>query len=288
MKIDKSCVMCGRHDEDGAHLFFKCKFVRHIWAELQLEGVRQEMVELLSAREVLELILKLKPDSQGRVITLLYLWWSERCSVREGGQRRSESQIACLIYSYAEEWSPFKQAKVNTDQPPARKTWKPPPEDVVKLNCDSAFFAGTRNGGCGFVIREWDGGVISAGYGKLENVNEAFHAKVIACLQGIQRAADLGVQKLILETDASMVAQAMKSTDYDRSSAGGLIWEMKDLLASNFASIVVNQIPRSCNSVADSLAALRASLGVGAGPVMDSIPICIRQQVVNDLATVYE
>ena len=119
-------------------------------------------------------------------------------------------------------------------------------------------------------------------------MGEAFHAEVIACLQGIQRAADLGVQRVILETDASMVAQAVKSTDYDRSSAGGLIWEMKDLLASNFASFVVNHIPRSCNLVADSLAALGASLSVGAVPVMDSIPICLRELVANDLAASYE
>jgi ribonuclease HI len=137
------------------------------------------------------------------------------------------------------------------------------------------------------VIRESDGGVISAAYGNLENVGEAFHAEVIACLQAIQRAADLGVQRVILETDASMVVQAVKSSDYDRSSAGGLIWEMNDLLASNFASFAVNHIPRSCNMVADSLAALGASLSVGAVPVMDSIPSCIRRLVANDLAASY-
>ena len=170
MRIVTSCVTCGRYDEDGAHLFFKCKSVRHIWAELQLEGVRQELAELLSVREVLEAILRLKPDIQSRVITLLYIWWSERCSVREGGQQRSGGHLAWLIKSYAEEWSPFKQAKENASQPPARKFWKPPPENTVKLNCDGAFFADARNGGWGFVIREWDGGVISAGYGKLEKV----------------------------------------------------------------------------------------------------------------------
>lgn len=30
MKIDTLCVQCGRFDEDGAHLFFKCKQARHI------------------------------------------------------------------------------------------------------------------------------------------------------------------------------------------------------------------------------------------------------------------
>ena len=107
-------------------------------------------------------------------------------------------------------------------------------------------------------------------------------------VRAIQRAADLGVQSVILETDASMVAQAVKSVDYDRCSAGGLIWELKDLLASNFVSYAVNHIPRSCNVVADSLAALGASLSLGAAPVMDSIPNCIRVLVANDLASVYE
>jgi len=91
MKIDKSCVMCGRYDEDGAHLFFKCKPARHIWAELQLEEVRQELAEMLSAREVLEAILKLEPGIQSRVITLLYIWWSERCSVRKEDSREVEA-----------------------------------------------------------------------------------------------------------------------------------------------------------------------------------------------------
>lgn len=72
------------------------------------------------------------------------------------------------------------------------------------------------------MIREWDGGVISADYGKLDKVGEAFHAEIIACLQGLQRAVDLGVQRVILETDSSMVVQAVKSMDYDLSSASGL------------------------------------------------------------------
>jgi hypothetical protein len=46
-------------------------------------------------------------------------------------------------------------------------------------------------------------------------------------------------------------------------------------MASNFTSLAVNHIPRSCNMVADSLAALGASLSMGADPVLDSIPSCI-------------
>jgi hypothetical protein len=37
-----------------------------------------------------------------------------------------------------------------------------------------------------------DGGVISAGYGKLEHVGEAFHAEIIACLSAIQKSGWFG------------------------------------------------------------------------------------------------
>lgn len=52
---------------------------------------------------------------------------------------------------------------------------------------------------------------------------EPFHAEIIACLQAVQRATDLGLQKVILETDALMVVQAALSSTDDRSSASGLV-----------------------------------------------------------------
>ena len=32
-------------DEDGGHLFCKCKFVKHIWRELNLEDVRCRLAD---------------------------------------------------------------------------------------------------------------------------------------------------------------------------------------------------------------------------------------------------
>jgi hypothetical protein len=90
---------------------------------------------------------------------------------------------------------------------------------------------------------------------------------------------------VIIEIDAAMVAQAVKSENFVRCSAGGLIWELKNLLASNFGSYIVNHIPRSCNLVADSLAGFGASLSLGAAPILDSVPSCTRVLVAKDLAS---
>ena len=75
----------------------------------------------------------------------------------------------------------------------------------------------------GYVLREDDGMVISTGYGKLMKVLDPYHTEVIACLQAAQRAAELGIQNLILATDAAMVVQAATASEIDHSSANGLV-----------------------------------------------------------------
>jgi hypothetical protein len=80
----------------------------------------------------------------------------------------------------------------------------------------------------------------------------------------------------------------MRSEDFDRCSAGSLLWGLKVMLRSNFASYAVVHTSRSCNSAAGSLAALEASLSLGASPIVDSIPNCTRVLIANDLALFYE
>jgi hypothetical protein len=36
IKLNTGCVLCGRLEEDGAHLFFKCKHAKRVWDDLQL------------------------------------------------------------------------------------------------------------------------------------------------------------------------------------------------------------------------------------------------------------
>lgn len=69
--------------------------------------------------------------------------------------------------------------------------------------------------------------------------------QICACLHAVQSAADLGIQRVILEFDAFIVAQAVISLDFDRCPASGLVWELKNLLLSNFVAYDVAHNPRS-------------------------------------------
>lgn len=91
--------------------FSSAKQVRWLWGELQMETTRADMMSAESVKEVVEKILKLKTEIQRSVIILLYLWWGERCAVREGERLRSTSQIAQIIRTYAEECTSLERCR---------------------------------------------------------------------------------------------------------------------------------------------------------------------------------
>ena len=69
---------------------------------------------------------------------------------------------------------------------------KLPPEGVLKLNCDASLYIDSLIGGWAFLIRDHDGDVMMTGRGRLNHVLSAFQAGLVACLQGIQVAANFG------------------------------------------------------------------------------------------------
>ncbi|XBH64886.1 hypothetical protein VPH35_118573 [Triticum aestivum] len=56
MDIDTLCPCCRRLDEDGGHLFLKCKFARACWCAAILEEQRLKLVACSSAQEVMDCI----------------------------------------------------------------------------------------------------------------------------------------------------------------------------------------------------------------------------------------
>ncbi|TVU23480.1 hypothetical protein EJB05_25849, partial [Eragrostis curvula] len=173
MKIETICPVCARYDEDGGDLFFKCKIVRHAWALLNLEEDRRNMAEMRSAKEVTEYILKAIEKKNLMIVFTLWSWWSERNNIREV-KTRSQQQ--------AEEFRDGQNLNRGS---------------VLKLNCDACFLPETKAGGWGFIIRDCDGDVVHAGRGRVDSLLDAFRAEVIACLQGVQMAIDLGISSVV-------------------------------------------------------------------------------------------
>jgi ribonuclease HI len=102
------------------------------------------------------------------------------------------------------------------------------------MNCDTSFFLDELTGSWGALIRDSDGDLVLSGRGRINHILSPFHAKLITCLQGIQLAVNLGIGRIIVETDAQEVVKAIMSSSYDGSAASLLISEIKSLVDSNF------------------------------------------------------
>jgi hypothetical protein len=213
MKIDTICPVCNRFDEDGGHLFLKCKLAKNIWRELKLDREWEKYKEFGCAREVVHQMLLENEEKRCLMFTMVWYIWAERNLIREEGRRRPAEVIAHLISIYADEMKATKlpSSPHHPIVAPRTERWKRPPEGILKLNCDASFIPGEGCGGWGFFIRDSDGDVVLAGCGRVDHLMNAMQAETVACLQGVQVASNLGIGHLILETDAMKVKQAWAS-----------------------------------------------------------------------------
>jgi hypothetical protein len=147
-----------------------------------------------------------------KIVVLLWSWWSERNNVREGNSPKDARQIRRTVEVYTAEIMQILNKKPSKILWQNHK-WNKPVHETLKVNCDVVYKQDSGQGGWGYVIRDSDGDVVGAGWGKIPSVMDAFQAEMIACLQGLQVAIDIGARKIVSEIDAMLTQQAITSKD---------------------------------------------------------------------------
>ena len=81
-----------------------------------------------------------------------------------------------------------------------------------------------------------------------------------------------------------MLANALKSTNLDRSIIGALVIQIRDIMETKFSCCDVSFCNRSCNKVADALAVHGTYvLDSGSDVLMSQVPLYIMNLVSGDL-----
>jgi hypothetical protein len=73
-------------------------------------------------------------------------------------------------------------------------------------------------------------------------------------------AVELGMGRIIIETDAILLNLALQSSEFNLARHGVLFWEAKFLLLTNFLDYRVMYCKRKCDTVAHVLATSGANL----------------------------
>jgi ribonuclease HI len=90
-------------------------------------------------------------------------------------------------------------------------------------------------------------------------VASAAQAEISACDEAVRAVADWGMMHVIIETDSQNLVRAMRGTDFDRAPEGVIYRDLRLFMQLSFNSFEFSYVPRTCNTVAHSLAAYGAS-----------------------------
>ena len=71
-----SCFLGGRGEEDGRHLFIKCKWVQEVWRQVGMELERSQLECIKGVHAMLDALWELDEMERVLIITLSWSWWN--------------------------------------------------------------------------------------------------------------------------------------------------------------------------------------------------------------------
>jgi hypothetical protein len=170
--LDPLCQVCHRLNEDGAHVFLRCKGVRQVWTRLALENVREKLLLCDGPKDMMNSILKLEQRDKIRCVAMLWEWWKHRNKINAEGAMLNVDEVVFSAGRGALEYEQFCVSSVQK-QAQVLISWKPPDGEALKVNIDGSFFATTHLGGWGYVIRDSRAQVLGAAAGRIDKAYDA-------------------------------------------------------------------------------------------------------------------
>ena len=178
------------------------------------------------------------------------LWCSRNLKVFE-----ANFQTPDQVWSFARRLiQDYKEASnlCNCGTACADSKWRAPTMGMYKINVDGATSEDSRPSSIGVIIRDNRSETIAAMCMSLPGQYRSLGTETIAIEKGVLLAKEIGLQEILLETDAFTVAQSLAAGD-----KGGCLGHFIPGISENLRSFTVwqiNHLRRDCNKVAHELA----------------------------------
>ncbi|PNT69203.1 hypothetical protein BRADI_3g51243v3 [Brachypodium distachyon] len=191
--VDTRCVVCKRLFENGNHLFFHCS---------------EALLACSSAMKVGHLITQLSMEKAIPIVAFLWHWWTERNKANTGKLLSTVDDFQFSMRHYCTEWTEVFIRKKSTSERGVC-AWQRPQEGFIKLNIDGSYNAATDCGGWGVLARDEVGDIMFAAAGRIASASQALQTETEALIRGILYAEQMGMEKIIVETDCQILHRAL-------------------------------------------------------------------------------
>ena len=89
IECDTLCTCCTRLDENGAHLFLKCKEMKQLWEKIGMGELRDRMATYETAHSVVQEVLTLNDEQKVLIFRMMWRWWLRRNKENREGKKLS-------------------------------------------------------------------------------------------------------------------------------------------------------------------------------------------------------
>lgn len=264
IQVPCTCLLCGRNPETSWHVFIDCPTSAEVWREAGLwEEIDRHAEMTNSFSELLFVILRESPNAiSENIIMIAWSLWYRRNDVCWSNGPKDPGTVIRRAKNVHTDWSKLEDLRnrlESTNSLVCDNLWHYPPVGFLKCNTDAAIFLSEAKAGIGIVFRNDQGMLINARSIPFEGMPDVRECEAMALLQGMTLAVDSGFQRVLFETDARVVVDAIHTLDDDISEFGDIIGRTRSILRDQeFFS--VRAIRRQANGVAHGLAQLSRSL----------------------------
>ncbi|CAN1776777.1 Putative ribonuclease H protein At1g65750 [Linum perenne] len=225
------CHRCSFHTESIAHVIYECDFALQVWRNV-LPGAIEVRAEQGSFDNWWKSMLLDKDMNIKFGITAWNLWKARNKSIFEGtNQSCSEVSEQCRFWINLV-LSSWKTNQLGREAPGlARQThlvaWRPGDEGWFILNTDGSRYTSLGSTASGGLIRNDHGQFVSAFTANMGDCSIS-RAEMGAIVQGMKLAWDLGIRKLLVQSDSKAAIAILQREDTGHQHA---------ILASEFKEL---------------------------------------------------
>ena len=179
--------------------------------------------------------------------------WNRRNAKHFGRPVHLLTKICSMVSTLLQDFLATQSEPPALPNPIILQQWRPPKNNSYKVNSDVATFGSTNSAGIGVIVRDCAGEVIGALSLPILMPQSVAVAEALACRQAVKFATKIGLTRVVIEGDSTVIINVLTMANGDQTSYGNIL---EDIFAhaSGFQLIDFHHVPQVCNSVSDALA----------------------------------
>jgi ribonuclease HI len=274
----KFCHECGSN-EIIHHALFDCTWAKLFWQEIKAV-TSVKIPQLHPNTWAIDIIDSSKVDPRDAAIILCGGWavWSERNSRKHGESSRTISESVKWAADIASDLA--ISGCVVTRPAKVKSKWQLPAPGTLKVNVDAGFSSISGEGTTGLVIRNHEGVLIRGQAIWYNGAASVLSMEALAVRDGVQLASDIGLSRIEVETDASVVVMLWKDRANGRSEIAPILLEIEEI-TRNMEYFHLKFIGREANEGAH-LCAKQASASRRRCLWINYVPVFLADCLQND------